>query len=50
MPTAASIRSQVEAALAQRILSALPLMPRMVRPVTPTGIRSLDELVEVVCR
>jgi len=46
MPTASSIRSQVEAVLAKRIPSALTPMPRMVRPVTPTGIQPLDELVE----
>lgn len=46
MSSASSIRSQIETALAKRIPSALTPMPRMVRPVTPTGIQSLDELLE----
>jgi recombination protein RecA len=46
MPTAATIRSQVEAALADRIPSALTPPARTIRPVTPTGIRSVDEVLE----
>jgi recombination protein RecA len=46
MPTAATIRSQVEAALVDRIPSALTPPTRTVRPVTPTGIRSVDEVLE----
>src|ERR1700683_4408804 len=46
MPTAAALRAQIEAALAQRIPSALTPAPRVVRPVAPTGIASVDELLE----
>jgi hypothetical protein len=46
MLTAATIRSQVEAALADRIPSALTPPARTIRPVTPTGIRSVDEVLE----
>jgi hypothetical protein len=46
MPTAATIRSQVEAALADRIPSALTPPARTIRPVTPTGILSVDEVLE----
>lgn len=46
MSTATTIRSQVEAALRDRIPSALTPLARTVRPVTPTGIRSVDEILE----
>jgi recombination protein RecA len=46
MPTASTIRVQIEAALAGRIPSALTPAPRVIRPVTPTGIRAVDELIE----
>ena len=46
MSTAAAIRSQIEAALADRIPSALTPPARTIRPVTPTGIRSVDEVLE----
>lgn len=46
MSTASAIRSQIEAALADRIPSALTPAPRAIRPVTPTGIQAVDELVE----
>lgn len=46
MPTAATIRSQVEAALADRIPSALTPPARTICPVTSTGIRSVDEVLE----
>jgi len=45
MPSSAQIRAEIEAALAQRIPSALTLPPRMVRPTIATGIASLDELL-----
>ena len=45
-PTSASaLRSQIEAALAHRIPSALTPAPRIVRPVAPTGIAAVDELL-----
>jgi hypothetical protein len=46
MSAAAQIRAQIEAALAQRIPSALTPPPRAVRPVIATGIASLDELLD----
>jgi RecA/RadA recombinase len=46
MPTAATIRSQVETALRDRIPSALTPPARTVRPVTPTGIHSVDDVLE----
>ena len=46
MSSAAAIRSQIEAALADRIPSALTPPAKTIRPVTPTGIRSVDEILE----
>jgi recombination protein RecA len=46
MTSAATIRLQIEAALAQRIPSALTPVPRVIRPVAATGIQSADELLE----
>jgi recombination protein RecA len=46
MTTAAALRLQIEAALADRIPSALTPVPRVIRPVAPTGIASVDELLE----
>lgn len=46
MPTAATIRLQVETALAARMPSALSIALRTVRPVESTGIRSVDEVLE----
>lgn len=42
MPTAFSIRQTIEAALAERIPSALTPAPRIIRPVSPTGIPAVD--------
>jgi len=46
MPSASAIRLQTELALAARIPSALTPMPRVVRPVAPTGIEALDEVLK----
>ncbi|MGO8718347.1 MAG: ATPase domain-containing protein [Acidobacteriaceae bacterium] len=46
MPTAAHLRAEIEAALAPRIPSALTPAPRIFRSVVPTGIESLDQLLE----
>lgn len=46
MPTASAIRKTIEAALAERIPSALSPAPRVLRPVSPTGIPALDEVLE----
>lgn len=46
MPSAAAIRFQIEASLAHRIPSALTPMPRAIRPVAPTGIAAIDNLLE----
>ena len=45
MATASALRAQIEAALADRIPSALTPAPRVVRPVAPTGIASVDEFL-----
>src|ERR1700744_2002182 len=44
MASAATIRVQVESALARKYPSALTPPPRMVRPVVSSGIGALDEL------
>lgn len=46
MPSAAALRLQIEAALAQRIPSALTPMARVVRPVAPTGVAAVDALLD----
>ena len=46
MPSSSTIRVQVESALAHKFPSALTPPARMVRPVVPTGIGPLDELVQ----
>ena len=45
MPSAATLRLQIEAALAARIPSALTPLPRFIRPVSPTGIAEVNELL-----
>lgn len=46
MPTTATIRTQIEAALAHKIPSALTPAPKIIRPVAKTGIQSLDNLLQ----
>ena len=46
MPTAAAVRFQIEAALAQRIPSALTPRAKTVHPVAPTGVVAVDALLE----
>ena len=46
MSTAATIRLQIEATLAPKIPLALTPIPRAVRPVEPSGIRPLDEILQ----
>jgi recombination protein RecA len=46
MSSAATIRLQVEAALAHRVPSALTPAPRMIRPVSTTGVPAVDELLD----
>ena len=46
MPSAATIRLQIEAALAHKIPSALTPAQKVIRPVAPTGIAELDALLE----
>src|SRR5580698_2328379 len=46
MPSAATIRLQIEAALAHRVPSALTPPPRLIRPVAATGVSAVDELLE----
>ena len=46
MPSAVTIRLQIEAALAHKIPSALTPATRTIRPVAPTGVSEVDELLE----
>jgi len=46
MPSAATIRFQIEAELARKIPSALGPPPRVIRPVVPTGVSEIDALLE----
>jgi recombination protein RecA len=46
MPNATAIRTQIEAALANRIPSALTPVQQTIRMVGPTGIASVDALLE----
>src|ERR1700692_2864158 len=46
MPSTLALRQQIEAALADRIPSALTPTPRLLRPVASVGIPALDELLE----
>lgn len=46
MSSAATVRRQIEATLANRIPSALTPPPRTIRPVAATGIPAIDEILE----
>jgi hypothetical protein len=46
MPSAFALRSQIEAALAERIPSALTPATRIVREVMPTGIGAVDAVLQ----
>ncbi len=46
MPSASSIRLQIEAALAHKIPAALTPAARVIRPVVATGVSEVDELLE----
>ena len=46
MPSATRLRTQIEAALAHRVPSALTPAPHSLRPVVPTGIAAIDALLE----
>lgn len=46
MPSATTIRLQIEAKLAHRIPSALTPMPKVIRSVMPTGVGEVDALLE----
>ena len=46
MPTAATLRAEIEASLAHRIPSALTPAQRINRPVVATGIQTLDQVLE----
>jgi hypothetical protein len=46
MPTAATLRAEIEASLAHRIPSALTPVQRIIRPVVATGIQTLDQVLE----
>jgi len=46
MPSTAILRAQIEAALADRIPSALTPAPRVIRPLASLGIEEIDTLLE----
>jgi hypothetical protein len=46
MPTAATIRIQIEAALARKAPLALTPAPRVIRPVSPTGVSEIDAMLD----
>jgi hypothetical protein len=46
MPSAATLRRQIEEALAEKIPSALTPAPKVRNAVTATGVRALDELLQ----
>jgi hypothetical protein len=46
MTSASALRLQIESILARRIPSALTPAPKMIRPVTATGIESLDDALQ----
>jgi recombination protein RecA len=46
MPVAIALRRQIEAALANKIPSALTPVPRTIRPLAATGIQVIDDLLE----
>lgn len=46
MPSSAAVRFQIEAALADKISSALTPAPRLIRPAIATGIGSVDVLLQ----
>jgi recombination protein RecA len=46
LPSAATIRLQIEAALAHKVPSALTPAPRVIRPVSPTGVSEIDALLD----
>jgi len=46
MTSSSAIRLQIESALALKISSALTPVPKLIRPITATGIKTLDELLK----
>jgi len=46
MPSAFAVRSQIEAALAERIPAALTPATRMIREMMPTGIEAVDAVLQ----
>ncbi|MGB6933136.1 MAG: recombinase RecA [Acidobacteriaceae bacterium] len=46
MSTAATLRAEIEASLANRIPAALTPVQRIIRPVVATGIQTLDQVLE----
>ena len=45
MPSASSLRLQIENSLAAKIPSALTPVPRIIRPVSPTGVDAVNQLL-----
>src|SRR5258708_40177866 len=46
MPSSATLRLQIEATLANRIPSALTPAQKVIRHVAPTGVATVDEVLE----
>lgn len=46
MPSASTLRQQIESALAHRIPSALTPAPRVIRPMIPTGVAEMDAMLD----
>jgi len=46
MPSASALRKQIEAALQDRIPSALTPVPRLLRPTASSGISAVDDLLQ----
>lgn len=46
MPSAVAIRLEIEAKLARKIPSALTPVPRVIRPLKPTGVSEIDALLD----
>ena len=46
MPSSQQLRAQIEESLAKRIPSALTPLPRSAKPLTTTGVREVDQLLQ----
>jgi recombination protein RecA len=46
MPSSTTLRLQVEATLANRIPSTLTPAQKVIRPIAPTGVAAVDEVLK----